>query len=226
MANRRLLIVLLVLSILGSGRLLGQDRQRIRSRVSARDLLQGEPAAKSLQALEGLVVGHEVVVIDQHGRRRRGRVVAISAGSIVLESPVIAGVWEAAFPLYFPLDLGLVLKRRLAGSTDRTFAEQFVARIDIVDPAGNGTAIGTAVGLSLASATYLWERRQPPGSLKGLATSLALVLGVPVSVRMGHVIDRLINDPIYERTTRGPRASIVPQLGDGSRGITLVIAWR
>jgi hypothetical protein len=138
---------------------------------------------------------------------------------------VAAGTWEAALPLYWPLDLGLVLKRHLAPSEARTFEEPSVTRIEIVDPATNGTLMGGVAGASLAAAAYLWERRQPPSNLKGLVTALALVWGVPVSLRMGHVIDRSINDPIYERSPRSPRARMVPRLSSDSGEVVVALEW-
>jgi hypothetical protein len=212
--------------MLGSCLVSAQEEQVVHSRASARDLLKGNTATSSFDALVALLAaGHEVVVTDQAGRRRRGKVLAVSSDAILLDSPVAAGVWEAMLPLYWPLDVGLVLKRHVAASTARSFPSESVTRIDIVDPAGNGTAIGAVVGFSLAAGTYLWERRRPPSNLKGLATSVALVLGVPVSLRMGHVMDRAINDPIYERTSRTPRASIIPEFGRDSGGVAVTLQW-
>jgi hypothetical protein len=203
----------------------GQDRESARSRVSAHDLLQGEPVPTSLDALvPRLAPGYEVVVTDQNGRRRRGKVVAISPDAIVLQSPVAAGGWEAALPLYWPLDLALVLKRRMTPRSERTFESGSIRRIDVVDPTGNGTAIGALVGGSLVAATYLWERQQPDSTLKGFETSLALVLGVPVSIRMGYLIDRATNDPIYRAPGR-LQVSILPTVDRRSRGVLVVLRW-
>jgi hypothetical protein len=203
-----------------------QGQQAAQSRASARDLLQGKPVTSSFDALVPLLAaGHEVVVTDQDGRRRRGKVVEVSSDAIVLESPVAAGAWEAMLPLYWPLDVGLVLTRLAASSTERRYDEASVVRVDIVDPAGNGTWIGASVGLSVAAAAFVWERRQPPSNLKGLVTTVAVAWGLPLSLRMGHVIDRAINDPVYERITRGLRASIVPEFDQGSGGISLVLQW-
>lgn len=88
-----------------------------------------------------------------------------------MASPVAAGTWEALLPVYFPADLGLVLKRALFRSKDRAFAEGSVTRIDVVDSIRNGTLIG------------------------------ATVVGVPVSMRIGHVLDRAINKPIFRRSS-------------------------
>ena len=74
-------------------------------------------------------------------------------------------------PLYWPLDVGLVLKRQLSRSQEQVFAEGAVRRIDIVDSTRNGTAIGAAVGAGIVVGVYLWERRQPDSTLKGLGTS-------------------------------------------------------
>ena len=119
-----------------------------------------------------------------------------------MASPVAAGVWEAMLPLYFPADVGLILKRGLFGSKERAFAERSVTRIDVVDSTRNGTLIGAAVGIGIVAGVFQWERGQPDGTLKGAATSLAFVVGVPVSMRIGHVLDRAINKPIYRRVLK------------------------
>ena len=80
------------------------------------------------------------------------------------------------------------------------------------------------MGGSLVAATYLWERQQPANDLKGFATSLALVIGVPVSLRMGHLIDRAINDPIY-RAPGSLQVSIVPAVDRRSGGVRVVLRW-
>ncbi len=217
-----LLVALLMQSGLASG---GQERDARRSRVSAREVLKGQPVPPSLDALVPLLApGSEVVLTDQDGRRWRGDVFALSPDAIVLESPVAAGVWETALPLYWPLDVGLALKRRIAAHSDRTFPDGSIRRIDIVDPTGNGIAIGALVGGSLVTAVYLWERQQPSSNLKGLFTSVALMMGVPVSLRMGHLVDRAINDPIY-RPRAGLQVSVAPGLDRRSRGVAIVLRW-
>jgi hypothetical protein len=226
--NGRILFLLLTLcppAILGTGVASAQDHEAAHSRVAADHLLQGGPVATSFDRLMSLLAtGHDVVVTDHDGRRKRGKVVAISPEGIILKSPVAAGGWEAALPLYWPLDVGLVLKRHLAPAADRTFAAESLTRIDIVDPAGNGLAIGAVVGLSLVTVTYLWERSQPPSSLRGFETSLALVLGVPISLRMGYVIDRAINQPIF-RKPRSSRVVIAPMVDRHSTGAAVVVRW-
>ena len=174
--------------------------QPARPPVSADELLVGQEPMDSFAALEPLLgSGQEIVVRDDAGGVRRGRVASLSPDRLVLASPVAAGVWEAMLPLYFPADLGLVLKRGLFGSKDRTFAEGAVTRIDVVDSTRNGTLIGAAVGIGIVAGVFQWERGRPDSTLKGVATSLAFVVGVPVSMRIGHVLDRAINKPIYQR---------------------------
>lgn len=120
---------------------------------------------------------------------------------------------------YWPLDLGVALKRRLFRSQEQVFPQGSVTRIDIVDSTRNGTAIGAAVGAGLVAGVYAWERRQPDSNLKGLATFLAAFWGVPVSLRVGHVLDRAMNEPVYERQSQGPRVSLVPVLDGASIGV-------
>jgi hypothetical protein len=190
------------------------------SRMSADQLLAGHGVAASFEALHPLVgSGYEVVVTDDAGRSRRGRVVSLSRDQLVMASPVVAGVWEALLPLYFPLDVGVVLKRQLFRSDERRFAEGSIERIDIVDSTRNGTAFGAAVGGGVVGGVYLWERRQPDSSLKGLATFLALVVGLPVSLRVGHVLDRAINEPIYMRQPRRLQLTASPWLDENVKGV-------
>jgi len=66
-----------------------------------------------------LTSGQEIVVTDNAGRVRRGKVASISGDRLVMASPVAAGPWEALLPLYWPLDLGVVLKRRIFRSGEQ-----------------------------------------------------------------------------------------------------------
>lgn len=171
--------------------------------VSADQLLKGQGPTDSFAALQPLLgSGQEIVVTDDAGGVRRGRVASLSGDQLVLASPVAAGVWEAMLPLYFPADVGLILKRGLFGSKDRVFTERSVTRIDVVDSTRNGTLIGTAVGIGIAAGVLQWERGRPDSTLKGMATSLAFVVGLPVSMRIGHVLDRAINKPIFQRVQK------------------------
>lgn len=49
------------------------------------------------------------------------------------------------------------------------FNDAALTRIDVVDPTGNGTALGAVVGVAVSGAVYLWEaaaaRSQPEGSV-------------------------------------------------------------
>jgi hypothetical protein len=191
-----------------------------RPRVSAERLLGGQPVTDSFEALQPLLgSGYEVVVTDDSGRVRRGKVVSVSGDQLVMSSPVAAGTWEALLPIYWAVDVGVVVKRQIFRSGDRVFAGGSVRRIDIVDSTWNGTAIGAAVGAGLVAGVYQWERRQPESSQKGLWTALAVVLGFPTSLRIGHVLDRAINEPIYERPSRRARISVSPWLGRDVKGV-------
>ena len=190
-----------------------------RPRVSVDRFLAGREIAESFEALEPLLEGYEVVVTDDAGRARRGRVVSVSRDRLLLASPVAASVWEGVLPLYPPIDFGVFLKRRLFPAEPREFAASSVTRIDIVDPAGNGAAIGAAVGAGFMAGVYLWERQLPDSSLKGVATALAILIGLPVGLRMGHVIDRAINKPIYLREPRRTRVTVAPLFDQTTKGI-------
>jgi hypothetical protein len=171
--------------------------------VGADHLLKGQEPTDSFAALQPLLAsGQEIVVTDDAGRVRRGRLASLSGDQLVIASPVAAGVWEAMLPLYFPVDVGLILKRGLFRSGDRAFAEGSVRRIDVVDSTRNGTLIGAAVGVGIVAGVFQWERGRPDSTLKGVATSLAFVVGLPVSMRIGHVLDRAINKPIYRRVQK------------------------
>jgi hypothetical protein len=197
-----------------------------RPRVSVDELLNGRPATASFDALQAILdSGYEIVVTDDVGRVRRGRVASISRDRLVMASPVAAGSWEALLPLYPPLDGGVVLKRRIFRSAERVFVEGTIRRIDIVDSTRNGTTIGAAVGVGLVAGVYQWERRQPDGNLKGLLTSVAVLLGLPISLRMGHVLDRAINDSIYERDPTRPQVTVGPLLGRGAIGASAQVRF-
>jgi hypothetical protein len=180
----------------------------------------------SFAALQPLLTsGQEIVVTDDAGRVQRGKVVSISSDQLVMASPVAAGPWEALLPLYWPVDLGVALKRRIFRSGDRVFRDSSVRRVDIVDPTRNGIVIGAAVGGGIVAAVYGWERNQPESTLKGLATALAVVVAVPTSLRIGHVLDRAINEPIYDRHTTSRRVSISPWFGPRTRGVSAQVSF-
>jgi hypothetical protein len=203
----------------GAGLSAQQNESPARPRVSADRLLGGQGVTGSFEALQPLLDSrYEVVVTDDEGRVRRGRVASISRDQLMMTSPVAAGRWEALLPLYWPLDLGVVLKGQFSRSQERPFSEGSVRRIDIVDSTRNGTAIGGAVGVGFVGGVYLWERGQPDASLKGLATALAVLVGLPVSLRIGPVLDRAINEPIYERQPRRLQVPVSPWVGRDVKG--------
>jgi hypothetical protein len=171
--------------------------------VGADQLLKGQEPTDSFAALQPLLAsGQEIVVTDDVGRVRRGRLASLSPDQLVMASPEAAGTWEALLPLYFPADLGVALVRKFTGRKERAFTEGSVTRVDIVDSTRNGTVIGAAVGIGIVAGVFQWERGRPDSTLKGMATSLAFVVGLPVSMRIGHVLDRAINKPIYRRAQK------------------------
>ena len=64
-------------------------------------------------------------------------------------------------------------------------------------------------------AVWAWERRQPDTDLKGIFTVFAIAVGLPVSIRVGHVLDRAINRPVYQSLRREPLVEINPVVGPG-----------
>ena len=72
-----------------------------RPRVGVDQLLNGHPVTASFDELQAILdSGYEVVVTDDAGRVRRGRVASISRDQLVMASPVAAGSWEALLPLH------------------------------------------------------------------------------------------------------------------------------
>src|SRR5437773_7682165 len=77
-----------------------------RPRVGVDQLLNGHRVTASFDELQAILdSGYEVVVTDDAGRVRRGRVASISRDQLVMASPVAAGSWEVLLPLY-PLSTG------------------------------------------------------------------------------------------------------------------------
>ena len=206
---------------------LDSSDDRTASGSASADRLSGSQGdTHSFAALQQLLTsGQEIVVTDDGGRVRRGRVASISGDQLVMASPVAAGAWEALLPLYWPLDLGVALKRRIFRSPKRVFVDGSVRRVDIVDPTRNGIAIGAAVGAGIVAGVYGWERNQPESTLKGLATALAVVVAVPTSLRIGHVLDRAINEPVYERSTRSRQVSVSPWFGNRVKGVAAQVRF-
>lgn len=206
-----------------------QETTPSRSRITASELMQGRDVAHSFDTLsEFLMPGYEVVVTDTAGSSRRGRVVSVTPDRVVLASPVSAGQWEALpplllvpFPFLWPVDLVVHLRHH----KNRAFADAVVNEIDIVDPAGNGTAIGGAVGVGIAAGVYLIERQQPASSMKGFWTFMATVVGIPVSLRVGHVLDRAINEPVYRPRPRSQSVIVAPQVTPHAVGVAVRVQY-
>jgi hypothetical protein len=199
-----------------------------RSRISASELLKGQDAAGSFENLGCfLVPGYEVVVTDTTGSSRRGRVISISQDHIVFASAVRAGRWEALRPFLLPMPFmwPVELLAYIHHPKDQAFAQESVNRIDIVDPVGNGIAIGGAVGVGVAAGVYLIERQAASGNMQGIWTLMATVIGIPVSLRVGHVVDRAINEPIYQRRPEGHSIAVTPQLGPRRVGVALEVRY-
>jgi hypothetical protein len=170
-----------------------------RARVSADQLLEGQSAMASFDALHAILdTGYEVVVRDSAGRKARGRVSSISDDQIVIFE-------EGTTPLL----------RLTKSAVERRFPADSVTRIDIVDSTWNGTLIGAAAGVGLAFGISRWEESAVPNSnsMKGLGTLVFGGLSIVVSSAVGHLIDLSMNAPIYERRSQTSRISLVPLLG-------------
>jgi hypothetical protein len=57
-------------------------------------------------------------------------------------------------------------------------------------------------------------------NLKGLLTLTVVLLGLPTSLRVGHVLDRAINECIYEREPRRRQVTVAPVLERGAIGVS------
>jgi hypothetical protein len=170
-----------------------------RARVSAGQLLEGQSATASFDALHAILdTGYEVVVRDAAGRKTRGRVSSISDDRIVIFR-------EGTTPLL----------RLTKPAVEHRFSADSVTRIDIVDSTWNGTLIGAAVGVGLAFGIHQWEESAVADSndLKGLWTLALGGISIAVSSGVGSLIDLSMNAPIYKRPSQTPRVSLVPLLG-------------
>jgi hypothetical protein len=209
---------------LGAGLILGivapafaQTPTSLRPRTDVATLLAGRVVTSSFEDLrEVLGKGQHVVVHDDTGRTLRGTLMLLTDDDITIASSADAGVWEAALPVFWPADLAVVLKRQFLSTPPRTFNTQAVKQIDLVDPTWNGSAWGAATGAGIASVVYLWERDQPDASLKGIWTALAVLCGIPTAIRIGHVLDRAINAPVYQRRETGAEISLLPLARPGA----------
>ena len=104
-----------------------------RRRVSADRLLGGAAVTESFEALhEILDPGYEVVVWEEAGRKRLGRVLSISGEEVVVKG-----------------------KRRWFGNIrsleELVFGADSITRVDIVDSTWNGALIGAAAALGVVA---------------------------------------------------------------------------
>jgi len=219
------LIIALLLLILGSAPVASaQDRDHQidearppvpppgRPRVSADQLLQGQPLPASFGELQPILErGHEVVVWDAAGRKTRGRVSSISPNQVVVfregKSPLLR--------LFIP-------------PQERALSADSVARIDIVDPAWNGALVGAAIAPVLVFGIHRWEESAVPDSnnMKGLLTIVFGGISSALSVGVGYWVDSSINDPIYTKQSRLPRVTIVPWLEHNGIGVMVQTHFR
>ena len=147
--------------------------------------------------------GYEVVVWDESGDRTRGPLLSISGEEVVVSRRRLGLLWSPE---------------------EVMFAADSIARVDIVDSTWNGIAIGAAVGVGVVLGVGAWESRQPDSNLKGMATFIA-ILGLPLSMRMGHDIDLYINEPIFERPSQEPRVTVAPLLGRNRGGLMVMVSF-
>jgi hypothetical protein len=171
-----------------------------RGRMNADQLLRGQSVPESFGALRSILEpGHEVQVADETGRATRGKVVSISSQRLVISRPRF--FWRA---------------EELAFTTDR------VSTIDIIDPIWNGALIGAGIGVAATFATCQGKKYENRTFCFAFAGPAFLV--VP-AIAVGALVDRSINDSIYERPSQGPRVTIAPSFGRGVMGVSAHVSF-
>ena len=116
---------------------LSSDPPPRRRRVTAGELLGGEPVTESFDALTSILdPGYEVVVRDEAGRKPRGRLLSISGEEVVVSRRRIGLLWSPKKVM---------------------FAVDSIARVDIVDSTWDGIAIGAAAGVGVVLGVGAWE---------------------------------------------------------------------
>lgn len=171
--------------------------------IGADRLLGGQPSPTSFEGLQSLPRfqrGVEVIVADEAGTATTGRISSVSSSQLVVTH--YRSRWF-----------------RSPVPEEQTFAGDTVRTIKIVDATMNGKVIGGAAGALLGIAAL---RAWPDSSAFGRDPSEAVmaVAGIMwLGVGAGHLVDKSINQTIYQKPAHAPRVMLVPVLGRERRGV-------
>jgi hypothetical protein len=144
-----------------------------------------------------LAPGQEIIVTDESGRSRRGKIVSITPNAVVIDR-----------------------ERSFFRRAEDRFDEGAVQRVRFRDSTVNGVLGGMAVGAAFFA---LQEGGMLADSLSGwlfLGSASILVGGA-----VGQVIDGATNSTIYDRARSTPVAKVLPFAARQSAGLTLVVRF-
>ena len=182
-----------------------------RRRVSGEQFLGGTPVMESFDTLATVLQpGYEVVVEDESGQRRRGRVSSISHDGLTLAA--------------CPWNSSCGASRGLSYSGEYAYTRTLVTRVEIVDSTWNGALIGAAISPALVYGLHRWEL-----GVSGNPDAIGVFLLAPgivlVSMGVGAAIDLSINESIYERPSQAPRVTIAPLIGRHQKGLAVRVGF-
>jgi len=174
--------------------------------VFVADTAHAQSAVNSFQELQAILQpGQSVVVTTEGGRQMKGKVLDVSASTLVLDA----------------FDVSSLVRET------RTFAPDTVTMIRRTDSIWNGALIGAGVG---AVATWISVVRAcslPDPECEVIAR---LVFGVPMTIGgtvAGALVDRAIgNDPIYLAPSRASQAPVTVSPLFGRKGVGLSLSVR
>lgn len=164
----------------------------------------------SFQALRSrLAPGQDIVVHDDTGQVRRGRVSEIGDDRVVVST-------RRATPLL----------RLLNPARTYTFPAAAVTRIDAVDSTVNGTLIGAAAGAGILYGFVHTHRRDL--SANNLAPAVYMMIGA-ISVGggavVGEFIDGRINRALYRSALAGRGVTLAPAVGLNRVGVRVTLRF-
>jgi hypothetical protein len=175
-----------------------------RRRASAAEVLKGQPLPSTFDDLAGfLVPGHEVVVRDATGRKKRGWMSTLSGDQIVIFT-------QGASPFL----------RLFSPPQELMFPADSVTRIDIVDSTANGVLLGVVAGAGIMTALVQANKEElRTSNLAPAGYALLSVVSFAPSIYVGQLIDKMKNKPIYERRFRASRVALAPFVAGHTAGV-------
>jgi hypothetical protein len=153
-----------------------------------------------------LEVGQEVKVRDETGRTTRGRVVSIS------DKGLIVARRQYPFPQFRP-------------RKEETFAKGAIERIDKVDSAWNGAAIGAGISAAVLIPPIWLNDSASRGNQIGVYVLVTAPLLIASSAAAGGAIDSLFNETVYEPRSEPLRIAIAPLLERDRKGVVLQLRF-